>query len=175
MKKVSKREYWQSSIANSMSDSKKLWKTINGIINYKNPKNIIIDCVKDHTGNRISEREEIADKLNENFISMVDNLMQNNTYSNLPSVPLNQSDRVPNSFFLSPFTVPEVVKSINSLNVNKSSRSDVPKIKFLKMSVNIISPIIVNIFNKCITHGKFPISLKLAEVVVYTSQEISKI
>ena len=64
----------------------------------------------------------------------------------------------------------DIKDCINSLNINKSTRSDLPKTKFLKMSINVISPIITSIFNKCITEGVFPNSLKIAEVTpIYKS------
>ena len=73
-------------------------------------------------------------------------------------------------FFVNPFTVPEITMAINSCNDNKSSRSDIPKVKFIKLSVNIISPIITEIFNKCLEDSIFPQSLKLAEITpVYKS------
>ena len=39
------------------------------------------------------------------------------------------------------------------------------KQNFLKYSKVIISPLICNIFNSCIEQGKFPDSLKIAQVV----------
>ena len=105
--------------------------------------------------------------MNENFVSLVDNLTKNHPQT-IPTTTsnnaVNQQDRVVNSFFLNPLKLSETIKYINSLNINKSTRSDLPKIKFLKISVNIISPILTEIFNTFITNGFFPKSLKLAEI-----------
>ena len=51
------------------------------------------------------------------------------------------------------------------MNKNKSSRSDILNIQFIKLSVNIIAPVITNIFNHCILKGVIPESLKIAEVI----------
>ncbi len=62
------------------------------------------------------------------------------------------------------------------MNVNKSSPSDIPKIKFLKISVEVIAPVLTKIFNLCITKGFFPDNLKLAEVVpIYKSGSKSNV
>ena len=78
---------------------------------------------------------------------------------------ISLQDRVSSSFFLNPLRVSETKKFINKLNSNKSTRSDLPKIKFLKMSAEIISPALTEILNRCIINGFFPDSLKLAEVI----------
>ena len=51
------------------------------------------------------------------------------------------------------------------MDCKKSNLSDSPKTKFLKISVNIIAPILTHIINCCIQEGVFPKSLKIAEVV----------
>ena len=59
---------------------------------------------------------------------------------------------------------------IKELNHTKSTRSDLPRIIFLKMSAEIISPILTNIFNTFILNGFFPNSLKLSEIIpIYKS------
>ena len=51
------------------------------------------------------------------------------------------------------------------MNPNKSVRSDVPIIRFVKLSAKITSPYISKLYNKSVEHGVFPESLKYAEVV----------
>ena len=59
---------------------------------------------------------------------------------------------------------------VKNMNAKKSCRSDSPKIQFIKLSIDIISPIIAKIFNICFLQGVFPNSFKLAEVIpVYKS------
>ena len=165
--KLSKKLFLHEEISKAGSDTKKVWKVINNIINYKNPKNSHIDNIIDKNLNIIDDPEKISNLMNENYVSLVDNLIKNNLDLNSENTKfkLNSKDKVTNSFFLQPLSITQVKKYINSLNISKSSRSDLPKIKFLKLSVEIISPIITEIFNKCIAAGFFPTSLKLAEVI----------
>ena len=63
-----------------------------------------------------------------------------------------------------------MIRGINKMNITKSTRSDVPKTKFLKLSKDIVAPFLALIFNKCIEEGVFPTSLKIAEIVpIYKS------
>ena len=75
------------------------------------------------------------------------------------------TDRVSKSFFLKPFIEADIIKYINSLNNNKSSRSDLPRIQFLQISAEIIAPTITELFNQCIAQSIFPTSFKLAEII----------
>ena len=58
----------------------------------------------------------------------------------------------------------EVKKYITNLDANKSTKSDCPTIKLIKQSVDIITPTITKVFNKCISEGVFPETLKKAEI-----------
>ena len=51
------------------------------------------------------------------------------------------------------------------MNPNKSVRSDVPSIRFVKLSAKIISPYLSMLYNSCVEYGVFPNSLKHAKVV----------
>ena len=42
---------------------------------------------------------------------------------------------------------------INGMDHKKSARSDTPSISFIKLSVNVIAPVITNIFNLSIQIG----------------------
>ena len=60
---------------------------------------------------------------------------------------------------------PEDVKIyITQLNPQKASKSNSSPTKIIKLSVDIISPIICDIFNKCIEEAVFPDNLKSAEI-----------
>ena len=51
------------------------------------------------------------------------------------------------------------------MNPNKSVRSNVPSIHFVKLSAKIISPYLSKLYKKSVKYGVFPESLKYAEVV----------
>ena len=60
----------------------------------------------------------------------------------------------------------EIQNYIKTMNLNKSVRSDVPSICFVKLSDKIISPYLSHLYNKCVEYGVFPESLKFAEVIL---------
>ena len=167
VKELSKKLFYKDSIKSSAGNSKKLWKTINDIITTKPTKSNNLKHIYDNTGALIEAPEEIGNIMNDNFISIPDKLLKNSNFNN------NNEDSVincdlsnnKNSFFLKPLNVLEITNFINNMDHKKSARSDTPKISFIKLSVDIIAPIITKIFNLCIQHGIFPESFKYAEVV----------
>ena len=161
----SKRNYFKSQVINSKSNPKKLWKTINDIINLKPRKDKQNITLSDNTGNPITDSNEISNSFNKFFTNIGVNL------SNKIPPPSNNfkashtTKNFNHSFFLSPLTNTDVEQYIRSLNPNKSTKSNCPSFKYIKLSINIISPVLTKIFNKCISEGVFPKSLKVAEVV----------
>lgn len=179
VKEQSKKLFLQDSIKQAGKDNKKLWRIVNNVINHKQPKKSVIDSViNPGTGKVVNNSSEISNLMNTNFVSLVDNLVKKFTQPISTNTVLssNQADRVSDVFSLKPITIAEVKRYINELNDNKSTRSDLPKIFFLKISVNIISPVITTIFNNCISNGFFPTSLKVAEIIpIYKSGSKSDI
>ena len=173
VKELSKKLFLQNSIDKAGNDNKKIWKVINSTINYKQPKQSHIDKVIDPNNNEIvNDPTKISNLMNSNYVSLVDNLIKKYPRSscNDENYDSDQTDRVHESFILKSITVAEVKRYINELNKNKSTRSDLPRIIFLKMSVNVIAPIVSEILNSCISTGFFPSSLKLAEIIpIYKS------
>ena len=72
---------------------------------------------------------------------------------------------IKDSIFINPLTEQDTFNYIRNLDSNKSTKSDSPPIKFIKLSAHIIAPIITKIFNSCIANGVFPDRLKSAEVI----------
>ena len=59
---------------------------------------------------------------------------------------------------------------------NKSVRSDMPSIQFVKLSAKVIAPYLCKLLSKCVEYGVFPELLKHAEVVpIYKSGKKSDI
>ena len=53
------------------------------------------------------------------------------------------------------------------MNPNKSVRSDIPSIRFVKLSEKIISSYLCKLYKNSVEYGVFPESLKYAEVPFY--------
>ena len=68
-------------------------------------------------------------------------------------------------FFLNPITMYDIVKHINKLNPVKSSGPCKFPIKYIKMSMNIIAPLLAKLYNQCMIEEIFSSILKIAQVV----------
>ena len=75
------------------------------------------------------------------------------------------SPQVEGSLVIEETNPDEIIKLIDGLDINKSCREDDIPIKFIKLSSNIISGFLSDIFNKCIKLGVYPNLLKVAKVV----------
>ena len=106
----------------------------------------------------------MSNTFNKFFTSVGENLANKITHSNYKNNTLT-STYFNKTFFLNPITKHEVKNHILGLNQNKQTKSTCPAIKFYKLGADIISPLISDIFNRCISEGVFPKSLKSAEVI----------
>jgi len=69
-----------------------------------------------------------------------------------------------NSLFLAPSDTYEIQRLIKNLKIKpNSSPNDIPS-KFFKIASCIVSEWLSNFFNKCMTIGEFPESLKIADI-----------
>ena len=72
---------------------------------------------------------------------------------------------VKSSSYLNPITIHEVVEQLKLINPAKSTGPDGIPRKHLQMSSQIIAPILTKLYNKCIQHGIYSPSLKVAQIV----------
>jgi len=69
------------------------------------------------------------------------------------------------NLFLMPITHNEILTMINSLDSSKRSGAHNIPAKFIKLSANVIAPILCDLYNYSITSGVFPDILKLAYII----------
>ena len=69
------------------------------------------------------------------------------------------------SFFLKPVCETEVLMHIRQINPDKSMEPEGTPRKYLKLSAQIISPILAKLYNNCIQSGTYPRALKVGQVV----------
>ena len=168
--------HFQTEITKSKSNSKKLWKTLNNIANFKKPKfsdNIILT---DDNGAPM-DNQQVGNYFNDYFTSIGPKIHSQCSRSSLPHNSLlnNNIKKSINSLYLSPISKYDIINFISELDTNKSTKSDCASAKFIKLSSEIISPIIADILNQCVSEGIFPDELKKAEVIpVYKKGDKSK-
>ena len=161
-----KKNHFKTKILQSKDNLGDLWKTVNSIVNIKTTKPKHHIKIQTESGNLETDKRKVSNILNKHFTTIGSKLRNKltpvSTQCRLSHTSLIK--KCNNSFFLNPFTNRDVFNYIKNLNPKKSTRSDCPSIKIIKQCSEIITPIIVNIFNKCISEGVFPTSLKKAEV-----------
>ena len=161
-----KRNYFKNKINKTKSNTKKLWKTVNEIINFK-PKKLTnnINICYDSENNKINSNN-VSNLFNKHFSTIGVKLSKkidrpsNKNFNYLSAVKPNE-----HSIFINPITETELLNYISKLNPSSSTKSNSPPIKFIKLSATVIAPFLVEIFNTCISEGVFPSSLKSAEIV----------
>ena len=94
---------------------------------------------------------------------MADTIPDVGLHSSVPTPPPAVSIKI--SLFLQPTTSAEVATVTNALKNNKAIRIMDVDTKFIKLSKNILSSVLRDLFTVCIAQGVFPNCLKIAEVI----------
>ena len=166
MKEQAKKIHFQNVISKNKQNTAKLWKTINDLLHHKNKKSNRMPQKMCINGIDSEDPKLISNTFNDYFINVGKTL--SSKISIVTNCPFTETSLIPNhsqSFFLRPIGVQEVINHINELNTSKSGGSLGIPIKYIKLSVNVIAPILTNFYNHCITTGCFPDILKIAEVI----------
>ena len=179
-----KRNYYSSLDAKSVTDNKTFWRTVKPFLSDKTPFNAKITLIED--GEVISSDNEIANVLNTFFSNIVSNL-------NLPEYPISNPyynkirdpvlkailkckdhpsikaiERVPKSkdlFNFSNVEKREILQEIVCLDASKACQdTDLPT-KIIKENADIFTDFIHPSINASINNGDFPSFLKLANVI----------
>ena len=160
-----KRNYYTSKCMEFKSNLKKLWNMINRITGKLNDKSTTIDSLKIDN----IEKEDSKTICNEfgTFFSNIGKEYSNCIPKSSKSIIsyLDKISRNSSSVFLTPCTSTELLQLINKLPNKKSCGYDgLSNTLIQEIKHEIIEPL-TEIFNKSITSGIFPDSMKHAEVV----------
>ena len=159
-----RNRHYNNKVNECNGDSKKVWGIINELRGKKRKK---IKPSFFVNGEHITSRRLIANEFNKYFVSLAPTL--NDAYlttTGLTIQPLKSfSDYLPNSIssniYLHECDEGEIHEIITELDNGKSS--DIP-IHIIKNSLSIITPYLVNFFNKFIIDGIFPDKLKIGRI-----------
>ena len=158
--KLAKKQYYKDKLHKSANRSKAIWSVINEILSKKKTKNTI-KTIKNSSGCSLNEPFQIANAFNLYFAEIGKKLA-----ADIPNTPHRiYSPRVLNSFQLFDTSTEEISKLITELNPRKGNRiGDIPT-SMIKLSNQIISPILCDIYNTCMSQGCYPNVLKIAHVI----------
>ena len=158
----SKRTYYIDKFEGFKFDLKNSWKCINKLLGRKTAARN--DSIKLRTGDQYLTNElAVAKAFNAQFSSVGSKISQSVRTCNVSPVNFLKGN-FSNSFVFSSVLPTEVEKVIHSLK-NKSCNIRCLPISALKSVAHIVAPILAVLFNKSITLGIFPDSMKVARVV----------
>ena len=137
---------------------------LNDILRFKSVQTRTIDSIKDCKNQITYDPLEISNILNKYFCTIGSEIGKScGDCSNLKE---DSNLKFHNkTFFLNPVEEYEILNLINKIDINKSNGPDDPPNYFIKISKNIIAPILTTLFNLCFSQGKFPKVLKSGHVI----------
>ena len=134
-----KRNYYNQKIQQTKGNSKKLWQTINDIITIKNNKQPTQLKICNESNNIITDSHQVSNLFNHYFSTIGTELSKKITSPvNYQGNHLTSIKSIKHSIFISPLTVNETLSYISNLDSSKSTKSDSPPIKFIKLSVILL-------------------------------------
>jgi hypothetical protein len=179
-----KKKYYNNLDITIFDDNKKFWERVRPLFSDKQ-KALPRDIILVENEETISDKKEVAEKLNNFFIEAVDNLdipsylpentqhIQNDDiqmiidiYENHPSIiKIKENVREGDKFLFTDMTSQDLESEILKLDPKKATtQNDIP-IKMLIKSYDIISNHLSDHYNKSKNQQIYPTTLKLADVI----------
>ena len=165
--KLAKQEYYSNLFKKYNNNSAKTWKTINDLVNFKK-----IPCKGSISSNsfKINGKEynayleDFANLLNNHFSSIGTEMANQIPPSDISYTSYIKTSCV-SSMVLREINDDEVAEEINNLKMKSACGLLQISTKFIKMSKNVISLLLAQIFTKCIEKETFPKIFKQSQVI----------
>ena len=156
--------YYKKIINNHKNSTTQLWKTFGKILNPNKVKHKSISSLLINE-NKVTEPQVIADSFNNFFCNIGERLANN--FSNQNNYDYKQflKDPASQSIFLFNTNITEIINTVRNLKNSNSTGHDEFSLKFIKLSLPILAPSLVKIFNLSLTTGIYPDKLKIAKVI----------
>ena len=162
--RAAKIDYYRNKFENDRNNIRKTWKTINEIMN-RNKKSSVFPSHFIINGNKISDKEFIANNFNSFFANVGPNLSNTIRTNSTKSVKSYLKIAINSTFSFNMITSTDVIKLINELKPKHSAGHDNISTNLLKhIAPLIIGPLTV-IINQSLCTGIFPAKLKIARVI----------
>lgn len=154
-----------NSALSSCHSQKKLWSFINNKLG-KEKKRVSIEKIIVNNSEVINNNTQIAKVFNDFYVNIGKELASqiDLTSINTASFNYHKPPILPNTFFLHPTDVTEMSSTINALK-DKGGGIDNIHSRVLRLLTSFISPVLVEIYNNCVSSGIWPKALKKAEIV----------
>ena len=165
--RLSKSNYYHKYFECNMTDMKRTWKGINELLYRRKNNSNTITAVKDliNDGAVAREPSKISNIMNKHFASVGGRLAGKLAPPRRHFLEYVSKCKSPSSsFFFRPVTPQEVKLEISSILNNKSYGLYSSPTELLKLSKDIIAPIISEIFNTSVKLGIYPSKLKMSKI-----------
>ena len=158
-----KHIYYNNILREHQNNSKKTWNIINKIIRKTRNKSEITHIL--HNDSTFNTPTDIADQFNSFFSTVGVNQAQKITHHNASSATINNPFNNQRSIFLDPTNEYEIQKIITKLKNRSSSSQDYISTFHLKLLAPSLTVPLTILFNRCLSEGQFPRTLKLGKVI----------
>ena len=115
--------------------------------------------------NKVTDPQVIADSFNNFFCNIGERLANNFSNQNNYDYKKFLNDPTRQSIFLFNTDMTEIINTVRSLKNSNSTGHDEFSLKFIKLSLPILAPALVKIFNLSLASGSYPDNLKIAKVI----------
>ena len=160
--RLNKKIYYKNLLISVKSDIKKTWKIINSVLKPDQTRKKVNVKSLFHDNILYESNEDIANTFN-SYFSSIGHQIASSFHSNANN-NINNIHSISNSLFFRSTSKLEINRLIQNMK-NKSSPISTYPVKVLKYISEIISPILVSIFNKSLANGIFPEQFKVARVI----------
>lgn len=146
-----KKEFYSSLITHASGNTKKIWNTLKEVIGHSQKVHLAPDNVTQIT----------VETFNYYFTSVGPDLAAKICTSNTHNPILTP---ISNTFVMEDIELNEIVAIVNSLPKNKAAGLDGITARLIQENIDILGPILCNLFNHSLLDGIYPSRLKIAKV-----------
>ena len=156
--------YYKKILSSHKNSATQFWKTFGKILNKNKVKH---NCTSSLliNDNRVTEPQAIADSFNNFFCNIGERLANNFSIQNNYVYKKFLKDPASQSIFLCDTNMTEIINTVRNLKNTNSTGHDEFSLKFIRLSLPILAPALVSIFNLSISCGIYPDKLKIANVI----------
>jgi len=163
---MSKKLYYNNLFETNKANAKKVWQGINDLLRRRKNKTFSLTKIIATDGRIITDGNEICNYVNDYFSTVGSRMASSISVPTDADIHHKSLIRFNSqNLFLMPITHNEILTIINSLDSSKSPGAHNIPAEFIKLSANVIAPILCDLYNYSITSGVFPDVLKLAYVI----------
>ena len=162
--KKAEKLYYHKIIGSHKNSISQLWKTFGKILNKDKTKNKNISSLIIND-DKVTEPQIIADFFNIFFCEIGERLASNFSNQNNNDYKQYLHEPASQSIFLFNTNVTEIINTVRNLKNNNSTGHDGISLKFMKLTLPILAPALVKIFNLSLSSGVYPDKLKIAKVI----------